>query len=45
MGMGMIGRIMKSILTHLDYATVQSLFKDPTFELILEVQKCIFLLI
>lgn len=31
MGMGMIGRIVKSILNNVDYATIQSFFKDPTF--------------
>ena len=41
MGMGMVGRIVKSILSNVDYRMVQALFKDPTFDLLLEVQKCI----
>lgn len=40
MGMGMIGRIIRSILSNLDYRMVQALFKDPTFALLLNVQKC-----
>jgi hypothetical protein len=42
MGMGMIGRIIKSIFSNIDYNMVQALFKDPIFGLILEVQKCTF---
>ena len=41
MGMGMMGRIIKSIFSNIDYRMVQALFKDPVFHLILEVQKCI----
>jgi hypothetical protein len=40
MGMGMIGRIIKSIFNNLDYRMIQALFKDPTFDLILQVHKC-----
>lgn len=35
MGMGMVGRIIKSIFSNVDYRMVQALFKDPTFELLL----------
>lgn len=35
MGMGMIGRIVKSIFSNVDYRMVQALFKDPTFDLLL----------
>ena len=41
MGMGMISRIVRSILNNLDYRMVQALFKDPTFALLLNVHKCI----
>ena len=41
MGMGMMGRIVKSIFSNIDYRMVQALFKDPVFQLILDVQKCI----
>ncbi len=37
MGMGMIGRILKSILTNMDHRLVENMFSDPSFELILEV--------
>lgn len=37
MGMGMIGRIVKSILTNMDHRLVENMFGDPAFELILEV--------
>lgn len=40
MGMGMVGRILKSILTNLDHRLVENMFSDPSFELILEVEKC-----
>ena len=40
MGMGMMGRIVKSIFSNIDYSMVQAIFKDPIFQLILEVQKC-----
>ena len=40
MGMGMLGRILKSIFSNIDYRMVQALFKDPVFQLILDVQKC-----
>ena len=40
MGMGMVGRIVKSIFNNLDYRMIQALFKDPTFDLILQVHKC-----
>ena len=40
MGMGMMGRIVKSIFSNIDYRMVQAIFKDPVFHLILEVQKC-----
>lgn len=39
MGMGMMGRIVKSIFSNIDYSMVQAIFKDPVFHLILEVQK------
>jgi len=42
MGMGMMGRIVKSIFNNIDYSMVQAIFKDPIFQLILEVQKCTF---
>ena len=45
MGMGMMGRIMKSIFSNIDYRMVQALFKDPVFQLILDLQKCIFIII
>jgi hypothetical protein len=35
MGMGMVGRIVRSIFANIDYRMVQALFKDPTFNLIL----------
>ena len=40
MGMGMLARIVKSIFSNIDYRMVQALFKDPVFQLILDVQKC-----
>lgn len=40
MGMGMIGRILRSILTNLDHRLVENMFSDPSFHLILEVEKC-----
>lgn len=40
MGMGMVGRILRSILTNLDHRLVENMFSDPSFELILEVEKC-----
>ena len=40
MGMGMVGRIIKVIFNNIDYRMVQALFRDPVFELILEVQQC-----
>jgi len=42
MGMGMMARIVKSIFSNIDYRMVQALFKDPVFQLILNVQKCNF---
>jgi hypothetical protein len=38
--MGMVSRILKSILTNLDHRLVENMFGDPSFELILEVEKC-----
>lgn len=38
--MGMVGRILRSILTNLDHRLVENMFSDPSFELILEVEKC-----
>ena len=35
MGMGMIGRILNSILLNVDHKLVQELFRDPTFVIIL----------
>jgi hypothetical protein len=40
MGMGMVGRILRSILTNLDHRLVENMLSDPSFELILEVEKC-----
>ena len=40
MGMGMVGRIIKAIFSNIDYRMVQALFRDPVFELILEVHQC-----
>ncbi len=40
MGMGMVGRILRSILTNLDHRLVENMFSDPSFQLILEVEKC-----
>ena len=40
MGMGMIARIIKSVLTNVDHRLVQKLFSDPSFQLLLQVQKC-----
>ena len=40
MGQGMMGRIVRSIFSNIDYRMVQALFKDPTFSFILDVQKC-----
>jgi hypothetical protein len=40
MGMGMVGRILNSILINVDHKLVQVLFRDPTFEIILEIQQC-----
>jgi len=40
MGMGMVGRILSSILINVDHKLVQALFRDPTFEIILEIQQC-----
>lgn len=38
MGMGMVGRILNSILINVDHKLVQVLFRDPTFDIILEIQ-------
>lgn len=35
MGIGMIGRILRSILTNLDHRLVENMLADPSFELIL----------
>jgi hypothetical protein len=35
MGMGMVGRILRSILTNLDHRLVENMFSEPSFELIL----------
>ena len=40
MGMGMMGRIIKCLFANIDYRMVQAVFKDPVFQLLLEVQKC-----
>lgn len=36
----MVGRIIRSIFSNMDYKMVQAFFKDPIFSFILEVQKC-----
>ncbi len=36
----MVGRILRSILTNLDHRLVENMLSDPSFELILEVEKC-----
>jgi hypothetical protein len=40
MGIGMVGRIVKSIFSNIDYRMIQALFRDPVFQLVLDVQKC-----
>jgi len=40
MGQGVMGRIVRSIFSNVDYKMVQTLFKDPAFGFILDVQKC-----
>jgi predicted metallo-beta-lactamase superfamily hydrolase len=37
LGMGIVCRIMRSILTNMDHRLVENMFSDPCFELILEV--------
>jgi len=39
-GLSMVGRILNSILACVDHKLVQVLFKDPIFDIILDIQKC-----
>ena len=38
MGMGMVSRVLKSVLNNVDHKLVQKLFSDPAFDLLLKVQ-------
>ena len=41
-GMGMVSRIVGSVLTNVDHRLVQRLLADPAFDLLLQVHQCIF---
>lgn len=39
-GLNMVGRILSSILSTVDHKLIQVLFRDPIFDIILDIQKC-----
>jgi hypothetical protein len=44
-GLSMLGRIVDSILANVDPKLLQVLFRDPLFDIILDIEKCNFFLI